>query len=283
MYNAEQLMEDIQNIAKSLDINSIKILYSINEKEEFIYSSEIYVRVYGNPSNIKYDEYKKLEDFCAKNNISYIDFKSLEEEIVDNDFGYTESIYFMMIENNKKRQGSYELYSISISERVKNNSVVKSITNYELKDKQYKELLIEKIEELMLLGYKNETDLKVGKFKKLKKEIETISNKITSIKIDNVEIKVDEEKVLIILNTKDNPENITYKEFEIIQNKHITLIYNGKEIMDYSLEPRDFRNVVFCSMDISPHKVVKSIKGTKGEGLRPIIKRLEKSGYTLDL
>lgn len=117
MYNAEQLMEDIQNIAKSLDINSIKILYSINEKEEFIYSSEIYVRVYGNPSNIKYDEYKKLENFCAKN----------------------------------------------------------------------------------------------------------------------------------------------------------------------SLKPRDFRNVVFCSMDISPYKAVKSIKGTKGERLRPIIKRLEKSDYTLDI
>lgn len=230
MYNAEQLMEDIQNIAKSLDINSIKILYSINEKEEFIYSSEIYVRVYGNPSNIKYDEYKKLEDFCAKNNISYIDFKSLEEEIVDNDFGYTESIYFMMIENNKKRQGSYELYSISISEIVKNNSVVKSITNYELKDKQYKELLIEKIEELMLLGYKNETDLKVRKFKKLKKEMETISNKITSIKIDNVEIKVDEEKVLIILNTKDNPENITYKDYKLIKDKDITIKSENKEL-----------------------------------------------------
>lgn len=231
MYNAEQLMKDIQNIAKSLDIDSIKILYSINEKEEFIYSSEIYVRVYGNPSNIKYDEYKKLEDFCAKNNINYIDFKSLEEEIVDNDFGYTESIYFMMVENNKKRQGSYELYSISISERVKNNSVVKSITNYELKDKQYKELLIEKIEELMLLGYKNETDLKVGKFKKLKKEMETISNKITSIKIDNVEIKVDEEKVLIILNTKDNPENITYKDYKLIKDKDITIKSGNEELI----------------------------------------------------
>lgn len=161
MYNSEQIMKDIKNIL-SLEVSYIQTEYTINEKGESIYPLKVNAKLYGKPSNIKDEEYKKLKELCINNNIFHIAFESQETEVHYDFFGDGEllPVDFMDIENYETEYGNFKLYNIWFEEVIYKDKLSKHIVNYELRDEKYKELLKEKIEELILLGYENETNLK---------------------------------------------------------------------------------------------------------------------------
>lgn len=311
----ENLYPQIQNIIKSLKITDSKMTYYINNDEEI---TDIFfdIRVNGKPDKIKYKEYKELTDFVKQNKINEIRFKA---DGMPYGASYDDPTYplYEMVIKGKPLLCEKSLYSFVLYINYLDRQSFKYISsvNY-IQELNYKhmEKVKDHIRDLEKIGYKSKigneeyiellrsAGIDIEGFDKDKEPFNSIATEFLEMEVGKAFIyfesfEVERIKVNYTLNekgflnavsdfiiyAKTNPENMTYKEFEIIQNRSMTLIYNNKEIMDYSLEPRDFRNVVFYSMDISPHKVVKSIKGTKGEGLRPIIKRLEKSGYTLDL
>lgn len=164
MYSAEKVMKEIKNIL-SLEVSYIQTKYAINEKGESIYPLTVDGKLYGNPSSIKDEEYKKLKELCVKNNIACMDFDSQETNVHHDFFGDVEllPVDFLIIENyDKVENGDFKTYNLWITDVIYKDKLSKHIMYYELRDEKYKELLKEKIKELMSLGYENETDLEIS-------------------------------------------------------------------------------------------------------------------------
>lgn len=312
----ESLYSEIENIAKSLKIDYSEMTCYMDDKSKI---TDVFfdIKVNGKPSNIKYTEYKELREFVKKNKINELNF-----EVNGIPFGasYKDSTYplYKMVIKGKPLVCEKFLYSFVINIGYANGQSVKYVSsvNYiqELSDKDKVEVE-NHIKELGKMGYENKTNNKEyidflkmigvdieeynqkeetsvnGKGAEfLEKEIVAAFDFFKTFEVEKIKLNftINENGFLngisdFIIYAKTNPENMTYKEFEIIQSKHITLIYNSKEIMNCKLEPRDFRNIVFCSMEVNPDKIVKYVKGIKGERLRPVLKKLEESGYIFDL
>ena len=161
MYNAEKIMKEIKDTL-SLEVSYMQIKYNINEKGETVCPSTVDAKLYGNPSDFKDEEYEKLKELCIKKNIDCMAFESQETKLHHDFFGDGEllSADFMDIENYESEYKDFEIYSIDLEEVIYEGNLYKRITDYKLKDEKYKELLKERIKELMSLGYENETDLK---------------------------------------------------------------------------------------------------------------------------
>lgn len=312
----ESLYSEIENIAKSLKIDYSEMTCYMDDKSEI---TDVFfdIKVNGKPSNIKYTEYKELREFVKENKINEIKIETDGRPFKSNYKGLVYPAYTMVIKG-KPLVCEKSLYSFVLYIKYTDREHFKYISSFnhiqELNDKDMEEAK-KNIKYLEKIGYKNETGdkeynmefLKTLGFNNIGDYIEDNFTRITGAKYLEERIggvfsffdtfEVEKIKVNFTLNengwlngisdfiiyAKDNPENMTYEEFNTIQKRSITLIYNDKEIMNYRLDTRDFRNVVFCSMDVFPNKIIKHIKGIKGEGLEITLKKLEESGYTLDL
>lgn len=208
--DTERGLKEILDTIKSVEVSAVEVDFAINEAGEFSVFPTAIIKVIGNLKDVRYKEYEKLESIAETYSFKGMYFRSLDT------FSFGPDIEF------EGYVSGWNKYTIFFNLKYDGGDFEKTITFYNIKNKQNILDIKVHISEIAPLGYKNEIE-------SLQNKVEDESDEQSSIEIDKMEIDLNSGK--IDLYTSDSISNLTYGDIEKMRGKNITLHSGGISVI----------------------------------------------------